>query len=85
MTPTDAVVAVPRTTGLRRRWRWMTWVPIAFIAVIVVCAIFPGAIAPYNPNIGKLEEFLGRFIVDLGTTVTGGSVMIGHRLGCTRR
>jgi len=34
---------------------------------------------------GKLEQFLGRFIVDLGTTVTGGGVMIGHRLGCTRR
>jgi len=34
---------------------------------------------------GKLEEFLGRFIVDLGTTVAGGSVVIGHRLGCTTR
>ena len=34
---------------------------------------------------GKLEEFLGRFIADLGTTVAGGSVVIGHQLGCTRR
>ena len=34
---------------------------------------------------GKLEEFPGRFIADPGTTVAGGSVVIGHRLGCTRR
>jgi hypothetical protein len=34
---------------------------------------------------GKLEDFLGRFIADLGTTVAAGSVVIGHRSGCTRR
>ena len=34
---------------------------------------------------GKLEEILGRLIADLGKTVAAGSVVIGHRLGCTRR
>ena len=34
---------------------------------------------------GKLEEFPGRFIADLGTTVAAGSAVIGHRLGCTGR
>ena len=29
----------------------------------------------------KLEEFLGRFIADLGATVAAGNVVIGHRLG----
>jgi transcriptional regulator with XRE-family HTH domain len=32
-------------------------------------------------NTGKLEEFLGRFVADLGTTIAAGSVVIGHRLG----
>jgi hypothetical protein len=32
-------------------------------------------------NPGKLEEFLGRFIADLGATVAAGNVVIGHRLG----
>ncbi len=30
---------------------------------------------------GKLQEFLGRFIADLGATVAAGNVVIGHRLG----
>ena len=29
----------------------------------------------------KLQEFLGRFVADLGATVATGSVVIGHRLG----
>ena len=32
-------------------------------------------------NPGKLQEFLGRFIADLGATVAAGNVVIGHRLG----
>ena len=32
-------------------------------------------------DIGKLEEFLGRFVADLGATVAAGNVVIGHRLG----
>ena len=32
-----------------------------------------------NPD--KLQEFLGRFIADLGATVAAGNVVIGHRLG----
>src|SRR5215468_7819190 len=30
---------------------------------------------------GKLQEFLGRFVGDLGATIAAGSVVIGHRLG----
>jgi hypothetical protein len=30
---------------------------------------------------GKLEEFLDRFIADLGTSVAAGSMVMGHRLG----
>jgi ubiquinone/menaquinone biosynthesis C-methylase UbiE len=30
---------------------------------------------------GKLQEFLGRFIADLGATLAAGNVVIGHRLG----
>jgi ubiquinone/menaquinone biosynthesis C-methylase UbiE len=29
----------------------------------------------------KLQEFLGRFIADLGATIAAGNVVIGHRLG----
>jgi hypothetical protein len=29
----------------------------------------------------KLQEFLARFIADLGATVAAGNVVIGHRLG----
>jgi ubiquinone/menaquinone biosynthesis C-methylase UbiE len=29
----------------------------------------------------KLQEFLGRFVTDLGATVAAGNVVIGHRLG----
>ena len=29
----------------------------------------------------KLQEFLGRFIADLGATAPAGNVVIGHRLG----
>src|SRR5450755_4424714 len=29
----------------------------------------------------KLQEFLGRFVADLGATVAAGNVVIGHRLG----
>ena len=32
----------------------------------------------------KLQEFLGRFIADLGATVAAGNVVIGHRLGLYR-
>ena len=32
-------------------------------------------------DMGKLEEFLGRFVADLGATVAAGNVVIGHRLG----
>ena len=32
-------------------------------------------------NADKLQEFLGRFIADLGATVAAGNVVIGHRLG----
>jgi 2-polyprenyl-3-methyl-5-hydroxy-6-metoxy-1,4-benzoquinol methylase len=30
---------------------------------------------------GKLNEFLGRFVSDLGATVAAGNIVIGHRLG----
>ena len=30
---------------------------------------------------GKLKEFLGRFVTDLGATAAAGNVVIGHRLG----
>ena len=29
----------------------------------------------------KLQQFLGRFVTDLGATVAAGNVVIGHRLG----
>ncbi len=29
----------------------------------------------------KLNEFLGRFVADLGATVAAGNVVVGHRLG----
>ncbi len=32
-------------------------------------------------DIDKLEEFLGRFVADLGATAAAGNVVIGHRLG----
>jgi peptide/nickel transport system permease protein len=58
MTRANMALALPRWTTLRLRWRWMTWIPAMFLAVVVVCAIVPSAIAPYDPNLGKLEEFL---------------------------
>ncbi len=33
---------------------------------------------------GKLNEFLGRFVGDLGATIAAGSVVVGHRLGLYR-
>jgi ubiquinone/menaquinone biosynthesis C-methylase UbiE len=33
---------------------------------------------------GKLQEFLGRFVTDLGATAAAGNVVIGHRLGLYR-
>jgi len=30
---------------------------------------------------GKLNEFLGRFVTDLGATAAAGNVVVGHRLG----
>ena len=33
---------------------------------------------------GKLNEFLGRFVSDLGATVAAGNVVVGHRLGLFR-
>ena len=35
-------------------------------------------------NEEKLNEFLGRFVTDLGATVAAGSVVVGHRLGLYR-
>ena len=32
-------------------------------------------------NEDKLNEFLGRFVGDLGATITAGQVVVGHRLG----
>ena len=32
-------------------------------------------------DMDKLQEFLGRFVADLGATVAAGNVVIGHRLG----
>ena len=33
---------------------------------------------------GKLHEFLGRFVTDLGAVVAAGNVVIGHQLGLYR-
>src|SRR5271166_789626 len=33
------------------------------------------------PDMDKLNEFLGRFVADLGATMAAGNVVIGHRLG----
>jgi hypothetical protein len=33
---------------------------------------------------GKLMEFIGRFVGDLGATIAAGNVVIGHRLGLYR-
>ncbi len=33
---------------------------------------------------GKLNEFLGRFVTDLGATVAAGNIVVGHRLGLFR-
>jgi 2-polyprenyl-3-methyl-5-hydroxy-6-metoxy-1,4-benzoquinol methylase len=33
---------------------------------------------------GKLTEFLGRFVGDLGATIAAGNVVVGHRLGLYR-
>jgi ubiquinone/menaquinone biosynthesis C-methylase UbiE len=35
-------------------------------------------------NMDKLQEFLGRFVTDLGATFASGNVVIGHRLGLYR-
>ena len=35
-------------------------------------------------NMDKLQEFLGRFVADLGATAAAGSVVVGHRLGLYR-
>jgi ubiquinone/menaquinone biosynthesis C-methylase UbiE len=35
-------------------------------------------------NEEKLNEFLGRFVADLGATIAAGNVVIGHRLGLYR-
>jgi len=35
-------------------------------------------------NESKLNEFLGRFVGDLGATIAAGTVVIGHRLGLYR-
>jgi SAM-dependent methyltransferase len=35
-------------------------------------------------DMDKLNDFLGRFVGDLGATVTAGGVVIGHRLGLFR-
>jgi hypothetical protein len=33
---------------------------------------------------GKLNEFLGRFVTDLGATAAAGNIVIGHKLGLFR-
>jgi hypothetical protein len=35
-------------------------------------------------DMDKLQEFLGRFVADLGATFAAGNVVIGHRLGLYR-
>ena len=35
-------------------------------------------------DMGKLQEFLGRFVTDLGATFAAGNVVTGHRLGLYR-
>ena len=35
-------------------------------------------------DIDKPQEFLGRFVTDLGATIADGNVVIGHRLGLYR-
>jgi hypothetical protein len=35
-------------------------------------------------DMDKLQEFLGRFVTDLGATFAAGSVVTGHRLGLYR-
>src|SRR5579859_8140173 len=35
-------------------------------------------------DMDKLQEFLGRFVTDLGSTFAAGNVVIGHRLGLYR-
>jgi ubiquinone/menaquinone biosynthesis C-methylase UbiE len=35
-------------------------------------------------DVDKLQEFLGRFVADLGATFAAGNVVIGHRLGLYR-
>src|SRR5215469_15753113 len=32
-------------------------------------------------DMDKLQEFIGRFVSDLGATIAAGNVVIGHRLG----
>ena len=35
-------------------------------------------------DMDKLQEFLGRFVTDLGATFAAGNVVTGHRLGLYR-
>src|SRR5579863_5078911 len=35
-------------------------------------------------DVDKLQEFLGRFVGDLGATFAAGNVVVGHRLGLYR-
>src|SRR5215469_6518217 len=35
-------------------------------------------------DMNKLQEFLGRFVADLGATFAAGNVVVGHRLGLYR-
>jgi len=54
MAPESAAVGEARPRGMR----WMTWVPLIFMTIVVVAAIFANAISPYDPNRGNLGEFL---------------------------
>jgi hypothetical protein len=35
-------------------------------------------------DLDKLQEFLGRFVTDLGATFAAGNVVVGHHLGLYR-
>ena len=54
MAPEPAAVGEARPSSMRL----MTWVPLVFMTIVVVAAIFANVISPYDPNRGDLSEFL---------------------------